>query len=156
MSDAALAAFSHIGLCVADVERARRFYVDALAFSNGPEAPIDGSMSGFLGMSDDVSGTARFLAHGAMTLELLEFRTPEFVPSKGLRPINLGGLTHLSFRVPDVDAAAARIEACGGSIVKTSRLSWKVGGVPMGELVFCTDPDGNRIELAQLVAPPAE
>lgn len=150
MSTAPASTFSHIGLCVADIERARRFYIDALGFSDGPEAPIDGSMSKFLGLPDDVSGTARFLVHGALTLNLMTFRVPEFVPAAGLRPMNHGGITHLSFRVPDVDAAAARIEACGGAVVRSSRLSWKVGDTPMGELVFCTDPDGNRIELAKL------
>ena len=156
MVDSSVAgAFSHIGLCVADIERACRFYVDALGFTQGPEAPIDASMSGFLGMSGDVDGTARFLVQGGVTLELLEFRSPEFLPASGLRPVNRSGFTHLSFKVPDVDTAAARIEACGGAILKSSRFSWKVGAIPIGELVFCTDPDGNRIELAQMAPPPS-
>lgn len=154
MSTAVPAAFSHIGLCVADIERARRFYVDALGFSEGPEVPIDDSMSTFIGLPN-LSGKARFLVHGTMTLELLEFQTPAFIPVDELRPMNLSGLTHLSFRVADVDEAAARIAACGGAIVTESRLSWKVGSIPMGELVFCTDPDGNRIELAKLFEPAA-
>ena len=154
MATATSFAFSHIGLCVADIERARRFYVDALGFAEGPEAPIDGSMSALLGMSDDVSGKACFLMHGTMALELFTFETPQFIASQDLRPMNKGGLSHLTFRVPDVDAAAAHIEMCGGTIVKPSRLDWKVGETPMGEIIFCTDPDGNRIELMRLNAAP--
>lgn len=147
--------FSHIGLCVADVDRAMRFYVDSLGFLKGPEAPIDDSMSKFIGVPN-LRGKARFLVHGTVTLELLEFQTPAFIPVDGLRPMNRGGLTHLSFRVPNVDEAAARIEAAGGAILTESRLSWEVGGVPLGELVFCTDPDGNRIELASPAEPVAQ
>lgn len=156
MAVAAPVALSHIGLCVVDLERTRRFYKEALGFADGPEAIIDASISTFIGVQDDLRGKARFLVHGAVTLELLEFQAPAFIPVEGLRPLNMGGLTHLAFSVSDVDEVAARIEACGGAIVKESRLSWKVDATPVGELVFCTDPDGNRIELANLLEPVPE
>jgi lactoylglutathione lyase len=59
------------------------------------------------------------------------------------------GLTHLSIRVDDVSAVAATLEALGGTVVSGTRTTFDLPGAPL-DFVYCTDPDGVRIELMQL------
>jgi lactoylglutathione lyase len=63
--------------------------------------------------------------------------------------VNQLGLTHLSFRVDDVAATAARVVELGGSIVESSRTTIDLGGTAL-EFLYCTDPDGVRVELMDL------
>jgi lactoylglutathione lyase len=63
--------------------------------------------------------------------------------------MNQLGLTHLSFRVDDLAGVAARIEALGGQLVPSTRTSLDLGGTAL-DFVYCTDPDGVRIELMDL------
>jgi len=65
------------------------------------------------------------------------------------RAVNQLGLTHLSFRVADVEAVAAKVAELGGAVVATSRTTIDFGGTPL-EFVYCTDPDGVRVELMDL------
>jgi predicted enzyme related to lactoylglutathione lyase len=59
------------------------------------------------------------------------------------------GLTHLSFRVPDVAGTAARIVELGGAVIESSRTTIDLGGSAL-EFLHCTDPDGVRVELMDL------
>ena len=63
--------------------------------------------------------------------------------------MNQLGLTHLSIRVDDIDATAAAIESLGGSVVRSTRTALPFGDVTL-DFVYCTDPDGVRIELMDL------
>ena len=64
-------------------------------------------------------------------------------------PVNQLGLTHLSFRVRDVEAVAAKLVELGGAVVDSSRTEIDFGGTPLF-FVYCTDPDGVRVELMDL------
>ena len=65
------------------------------------------------------------------------------------RAVNQLGLTHLSFRVRDVAGTAARMVELGGAVVESSRTTIDLGGTAL-EFVYCTDPDGVRVELMDL------
>ncbi len=86
------------------------------------------------------------LVNGGTTVELLYFAAPGTLASTGRRPMNLPGLTHLCFRVDDVAAAAAEVVRLGGTVVDGT--STNLG--PGIDFVYCTDPDGTRIELMRL------
>ena len=58
-------------------------------------------------------------------------------------------MTHLSFRVGDLEAVAAKVVELGGAIVETSRTTIDLGETPL-RFVYCTDPDGVRVELMDL------
>ncbi len=62
--------------------------------------------------------------------------------------MNQLGLTHLSLRVHDVDAVASAIESLGGTVVADTRTTF--GSSDVLDFVYCTDPDGVRIELMHL------
>ncbi len=49
----------------------------------------------------------------------------------------------------DVAATTARIVELGGAVVDSSRTVVDLGGTPL-EFVYCTDPDGVRVELMDL------
>ena len=63
--------------------------------------------------------------------------------------MNRTGLTHLALRVDDVDAVATTVEEFGGAVVEGTRTLLDVDGVRL-DFVYCTDPDGVRIELMAL------
>jgi len=57
--------------------------------------------------------------------------------------MNQLGLTHLSFRVDDLEAVAQKIEEMGGTVHTGTRTTFG----PTLDFIYCTDPDGVRIEL---------
>jgi len=63
------------------------------------------------------------------------------------RPANIPGRPHLCFIVDDLDAVAARIVEFGGVRLDASRSE-----LDYGELMFCADPDGTRIELIRMTS----
>ena len=84
-----------------------------------------------------------------MTIELLGYVSPAPTGDGDRRPMNQLGLTHLSLRVDDVDDVASAIEGLGGTVVRGTRTTFDVSGRRL-DFVYCTDPDGVRIELMDL------
>ena len=148
MDDTSDATFSHLGICVSDLERSQRFYCDALGFEKAESHDIGPEFARLMDL-DDVAVTSQFIRRGSTAIELLAFRQPAPLGPAGRRPVHQLGLTHLSFRVRDLAAVAARIVELGGSVVESSRTVIDLGGTPL-EFVYCTDPDGVRVELMDL------
>jgi catechol 2,3-dioxygenase-like lactoylglutathione lyase family enzyme len=140
--------FSHFGICVSDLDRSLRFYCEALGFEKAESHQI-GSEFARLMEFDDVAVTSQFIRKGSTGIELLAFAEPAPFGDGVRRAVNQLGLTHLSFRVDDVEAVAAKVVELGGSVVESSRTTIDFGGVPL-EFVYCTDPDGVRVELMDL------
>lgn len=135
---------SHFGLCVSDLDRSLRFYVDGLGFEAGEGYDLDSDAAPGLDRSLEVPGRVRirsqFVRNDAMAIELLHFAEPGVVgdPSSAR---NRRGLTHLSFWVDDIDSAAAHLVAHGATVLPDTRSSVGV------EILFLSDPDGVRVEL---------
>jgi glyoxylase I family protein len=140
--------FSHFGICVRDLERSLRFYCEALGFEKAETHDVGPEFAALMDL-DDVAMTSQFIRRDGTAIELLAFTTPEPIGPAERRPVQQLGLTHLSFRVADVDATAARMVALGGTRVDSSRTTIDFGGTPL-EFVYCTDPDGTRVELMDL------
>jgi lactoylglutathione lyase len=98
---------------------------------------------------DGVSLTSQFIRRGETAIELLAFRQPAPFGEAERRAVNRLGLTHLSFRVDDVEAVAGRIAELGGTVVEQTKTVFDFDGTAL-EFVYCTDPDGVRIELMNL------
>ena len=139
---------SHIGVCVSDVERSRRFYVEALGFEEVGSHRV-GPEFGALMEVDDPDVRSLMLSRDGLTIELLGFDAPGHSGSGRRRPMNELGFTHLSVRVDDVDEVASAIERFGGTVLAATRTPVDVGGVHL-DFLYCTDPDGVRIELMKL------
>ncbi|SNT07025.1 Catechol 2,3-dioxygenase [Sphingomonas laterariae] len=145
---------SHRGICVSDLEASTRFYREALGFEpyadhgvvEGPAMEQTMEMPG-------VRLHAVMLRHpDGPVIELLHFLAPPAFGPRERRSTIQYGLVHLSFRVDDMDAAAARLKAAGGHVFEETRARFDAGGTTM---LYCTDPDGVRIELMQMDGQPA-
>ena len=82
-----------------------------------------------------------------MRVELLDYRSPGVIGSPSTRRNQLG-LTHLSFVVDDVDAAALELETFGGTIIEGTRSGQDDPDTV--QIIFLADPDGTRVELMRL------
>lgn len=137
---------NHVGLCVTDLGRSRRFYEGALGFTYERSLqPPDGICSTLLRVDRPVGLTAVYLACGSFTLELLAYERPGN-PLARERPMTEPGLTHLSFTTPDLDATLALVTAFGGEVLEDTNV---------GVAVMIRDPDGQLLELLAARAPVA-
>ena len=140
--------FSHFGICVRDLERSLRFYCEGLGFERAETHEIGADFAGLMEL-DEVDLVSQFIRKGETAIELLSFRRPDTGGDGTRRPVNQLGLTHLSFRVADLPAVAARVTELGGTVLEHTRTTIDFGGTPLA-FVYCTDPDGVRIELMDL------
>jgi lactoylglutathione lyase len=140
--------FSHFGICVSNLERSLAFYCGALGFEKAESHAIGSEFAALMDLPD-VAVTSQFIRRGPTAIELLAFSEPSPFGDTTRRAVNQLGLTHLSFRVHDVAATAAKIVELGGAIVESSRTTIDFGGTAL-EFLYCTDPDGVRVELMDL------
>lgn len=137
---------SHLGLCVADLERSLRFYCEGLGFREVGALDLEGEPTATLLELPGVALRARWLARDGTRLELLHYPRPGATGGPDPRPMNARGFTHLSFRVADLDAAAARLESLGGRPLPHTRIANPRLGA---RALFVLDPDGARVELVE-------
>jgi len=140
---------SHVGVCVADLERSLRFYCEGLGFREISALELAGEPAATLLELPGVALRARYLERDGAVVELLYYRTPGATGDGGARPMNALGLTHLSFQVDDLDASAARLVSLGGRLLDHTRVQ---SPRLRSRAVFLTDPDGTRIELVETPA----
>lgn len=132
--------FNHLGQCVTDLERSRRFYVEVLGFTPIREInPPDDLSATLLRLSPPLDMTACYLQRDGLVLELLAFAGEGGRPLPAReRVMNEPGLTHISVSVDDIPATCARIREHGGEVLEDTDI--EVG-------IFVRDPDGQLIEL---------
>lgn len=135
---------SHLGICVSDLERAMRFWCDGLGFEKAEVFEVGAEFGPSLEVEGETSVVSQFLRKGGMAIELLAYASPGVIGTPSTRRNQLG-LTHLSFIVDDVDAAAARLVEYGGTILDYTRFG---ADDPAGvQILFLAAPDGVRVEL---------
>ncbi len=132
------ATFNHVGLCVADRERSRRFYEGLLGFQFWWEldAPEEGTDQ-LLQLEKPVGLHATYLLRDGLVLELLDYSGRQ-VHAGAERVMDQVGLTHISFSVSDLGDVLQRVEAFGGSVVD---------GTASKQSAMIRDPDGQLLEL---------
>ncbi len=134
-------AIHHVGLHVADADRAAAFYVEALGgdWLVRP-TPLSGRGADQAIGLDGVRLRIALVSFGVAAVELFEF-TGDVVPDWARAP-RAGTLPHLALTVSDTDAALERVEAGGGSRVWDA-----VDRFGQARVIYVRDPDGNVIEL---------
>ena len=138
----------HVGLQVADIERAGAFYEQALG-ARWLVLPLTFEGAGAeqaMGVPGVRLRLAMLAIDGA-AIELFEF-LDETAPAWARRDA-IARLPHLAVQVEDTDAALARVEAAGGQRVWPA-----VDRFGKARVIYVTDPDGNVVEL--LDKPPAD
>jgi len=139
--------FSHIGVCVSDMERSRRFYREVLGFRELTRIEIDGGASEQLLDLENLQLRARILERDGVRIELLHYPSPGTVPGPVPRPMNQPGLSHFAVRVADLEKTLREIRAAGYAVLENTRIS---NPDFQSEVVYVTDPDGLRIELIEM------
>lgn len=132
----------HTAIRVSNIELASTFYILALGAKPLTNPFIlEGSfaeamMNGPVG----VRFKMRHLQCTGGVIELFEFLEP-VTPTRALHATQ-SSMLHIGIRVNDVDAVAARVIDAGGALIipVTQWGEWK--------LTFCTDLDGNVLEVA--------
>ncbi len=140
--------FSHLGICVSDLDASLRFYCEGLGFTEVAAHEVGEEFAALMEV-EGVRLRSRMIARDGVTVELLAFDAPGTTGDGSRRPMNERGLTHLSLRVDDLGTTAAAIESLGGAVVRATRTTVPLGDGSL-EFVYCTDPDGVRIELMDL------
>jgi catechol 2,3-dioxygenase-like lactoylglutathione lyase family enzyme len=130
-------AFNHLGHCVTDLARSRRFYEELLGFEFERELhPPDDPSSTLLRLKKPLGMTALYLRRDGLVLELLHFAGGTV--SGRERVMNEPGLTHISVSIADVDGVCARVADYGGEVLTDTNIEFGV---------FIRDPDGQLVEL---------
>jgi lactoylglutathione lyase len=135
---------NHVGLCVSDLGRARRFYEEAFGFEPRDELRVPDAAAGrLLQVAAPVGLTASYLVRDGFVLELLHFARDGNAPGRE-RSFTEPGLTHLSFSVDDIASTCALVAGLGGEVLADTDVG--------GRAIMVRDPDGQLLEL--LPAPP--
>src|SRR5436190_6362740 len=112
-----LARLTHIGICVSNLERSMRFYRDLLGFSCEHQLDVEGEPTDTLLRLRGTKLHAEYLTRDGVRIELLHFASPP-APPRPERPMNQYGLTHLSFRVTDMDGVLEALRAAGEQVLE--------------------------------------
>jgi catechol 2,3-dioxygenase-like lactoylglutathione lyase family enzyme len=141
--------YSHSGICVRDLDRSMRFFCEGLGFDKAETFEVGADFGAALEVEGEVTVTSQFIRKGPIAIELLHYQSPGEFGSPSERR-NQVGLTHLSFVVDDVDAAAAHLVACGGTVLPATYFGQ--GDATNIQILFLADPDGVRVELMRYPA----
>jgi lactoylglutathione lyase len=130
--------FNHVGLCVADRERSRRFYEGLLGFQFWWEIePPDDRTAQLVQLPEPLGTRATYLVRDGFVLELIDYSKRE-VHTGSERVMDQVGLTHISFSVSDLGAVLEYVANFGGSVVD---------GTVSQQSAMIRDPDGQLLEL---------
>ena len=141
--------FVNIAINVSDIDRAAKFYVDALGFEDKGGFVPDPTTPTVYGLPGKIDMKAHNIRMGSFAILLREFKDPKTLGKTGKFPMNQLGLGNLTINVADIDKAAVAVRKFGGTVdEKTKALRAGVGPWMM----MAADPDGTRIELIQFVA----
>jgi lactoylglutathione lyase len=130
--------FNHIGLCVADRERSRRFYEGLLGFTFWRDLELpDAGTAKLLQLDGPIGVRATYLVSDGVVLELIDYSRRD-VHTGSKRVMDEVGLTHMSLSVSDLAGVLAQVESFGGSVVDETVTQ---------HFAMIRDPDGQLIEL---------
>ena len=132
------AAFNHVGHCVTDLHRSRRFYEGVLGFQFWWEMePPDDRTAQLVQLSEPLGVHATYLVRDGFVLELIDYSKRE-VHAGTERVMDQVGLTHISFSVSDLNGVLEKVAEFGGAVLD--------GTVSEGAATI-RDPDGQLLEL---------
>ena len=141
--------FAHPALVVPDLERAREFYETMFGFEvvSTEGWSDDPAIDQGVGLKDSASTGYMLKGHNCY-LELFQYSAPEQTgPDPGALGAHELGIRHIGFYVDDCWKEYERFKRLGGQV-----MGEPVGSDENGWAVYCRDPFGNIIELAEVMA----
>jgi catechol 2,3-dioxygenase-like lactoylglutathione lyase family enzyme len=133
--------FHHVSLSVGDLAAQRRWYAEALGFTEVIEE---------FELADPPVRTALLRSAGGVRVELIERAGSARIHVFGdaLDTVRAQGYGHWALEVDDLDAAFAQLTGHGAAAVSPPAAAVQPGA----KFAYVKDPEGNLIELVQ---PPA-
>lgn len=134
---------SFVAIHVSDVDRSRRFYVEALGFTAVSHLLVTGRSPSAVELGlDELRTEGLFVERDGMRIQLQHQDLP---PHVALPPVQRQmGLSHFGMRVDDLDHTLELVRAAGGTVPEGHRHRNEQYG---SEVARIADPDGVRIEL---------
>ena len=143
-------AFAHPCIVVPDLEKASEFYQQMFGFEVISNEGWDDSpeMDRAVGLRQSACRGVMMKGHNCF-LEMFEFDKPSSTTTPEME-LNAAspGIRHLAFYVDDCKAEYQRLQDLGGIA-----LGEPAGDDESGYAVYCRDPFGNIIELAEIPDP---
>jgi catechol 2,3-dioxygenase-like lactoylglutathione lyase family enzyme len=136
----------HVGINCRDIERMKRFYIEAFGFELVDEDGFAWADEPMMDVIVDVPGSKAkgcMLRAGTCYLEMFEYSAPPPKAKTPLRPYDQG-YTHFCIDVTDMEKDMAHLRACGMTF--NAREFVDVGHV---KTLYGYDPEGNVIEIQQ-------
>jgi catechol 2,3-dioxygenase-like lactoylglutathione lyase family enzyme len=142
--------FDHVGLAVANLERALGFYRDLVGLKlldSGAESDV--RYAEMLGVSRVRFAWAELDLGGGHVLELLRFDEPAHEATSARLNADLPGVAHLGIRVDDIDAVHEALVNHGVTVFSRP-VELAEDNRWLGVSVFyALDPDRHLVELVQ-------
>jgi len=140
-----------IGIVVSDVEKAAKFYTEALGLTEVKGFDVPGEMGKESGLSDNQPFHVRVFVLGseptATKVKLMEFpNAPGAEPDNAYIHTTLG-LSYLTLHITDTTAAMKRLTKAGVKPIANGPYELPEGFPKGVYLTVVRDPDGNLIEL---------
>lgn len=144
----------HFSIACSDADRSIAFYCGHFGMQLVSDREVE--PGGFVEHVTGVEGARVRIVHLAghgLNFELLEYREPR--GDTRAREPNHAGSAHLCFVTDDIEADTERLRAAGARVRSRDGRPQRVVGGPNdgGACVYLEDPDGNPVELVQLVRP---
>jgi catechol 2,3-dioxygenase-like lactoylglutathione lyase family enzyme len=137
----------HVGIVVKDMKRALCFYRDLLGFKIIKERQEVGNYIDTICGGKDISVmTVKLAADDNNLIELLYFTAPlsKNNVTKGLTDV---GFSHISCTVENINVVYERLSKAGIRFNSQPQVS----SDGYAKVVFCLDPEGNFIELVEVL-----
>lgn len=140
-------AVRHTGIVVSDLDRAVKFYVSLLGFTVKKESVESGTfLDNALALNGVEVVTVKMSAEDGNLIELICFKSHRRKKRKERDAASIG-FTHIAFTVDNLDAEYERLSGYGVRFNAPPQVS----SDGYAKLTFCKDPDGNLIELVEVL-----
>ena len=144
----------HVAISTGDIDRLIAFYRDVIGMElvreGGWTAGTD-EVDAIVGLQGSAARAAK-LRIGNAYLELFQYLSPVGAAQSVNRPVNDHGYTHMCLDVVDIDAEYERLSAAGMTFHCPPPPAAKTGPGAQRS-TYGRDPDGNVIELQELLDP---
>jgi len=138
----------HVTIVVRDVDETKKFFA-LLGFVDGMSDVISGpKFSNYMGVENiEAEHQTLVLADASprFEIQLLKYRRPDALPNPSIATLRELGFNHICFRVDDLDAEVAKLEANG---VKRRNEVMQFHG---RKLVYLVGPEDITVELSEWI-----
>ena len=138
----------HTGIVVSDLEKSLHFYRNVLGLKVQRDILEQGEfIDNILGLKNVKVRTIKMSADDGNLVELLWYKSHPRKPG-GAKKICEIGVSHIAFTVEDIDYEYKRLKEKGVKFHCSPQVSLD----NKAKVTFCRDPEGNLVELVEILS----